>query len=92
LGAQIENYGKKVLENTMKDDFYILQYYLYTLAFHLYLRSRVADYRYETHFGGVFYVFIRGVDCNRGTDYGIYADLPSPRLIEALEESLVRFH
>ncbi|MFC1811842.1 exodeoxyribonuclease V subunit beta [Thermodesulfobacteriota bacterium] len=91
LGARIKDYGKKVLENTMRNDFYILQYYLYTLALHLYLRSRVADYRYETHFGGVFYVFIRGVDTHRGSDYGIYTDLPSPRLIEALEESLIHF-
>jgi len=91
LGSRIENYSKKILENTMKDDFYILQYYLYTLALHLYLRSRVADYRYETHFGGAFYVFIRGVDTHHGSDYGIYSDFPSPRFIEALEKYLVHF-
>lgn len=41
---------------------YDLQYQLYTLALHRYLRHRIADYDYERHFGGVIYLFLRGVD------------------------------
>ncbi|MBW2035784.1 MAG: hypothetical protein JRI94_19855, partial [Deltaproteobacteria bacterium] len=41
------------------------------------------------HFGGVFYVFLRGVDPEKGSDYGIYRDLPSPELIGALREALL---
>ncbi len=41
---------------------YDLQYQLYTLALHRYLRHRIADYDYEHHFGGVIYLFLRGVD------------------------------
>ena len=32
---------------------YDLQYQLYTLALHRYLRHRIADYDYDRHFGGV---------------------------------------
>lgn len=35
---------------------------LYTLALHRYLRHRYCDYRYDDHFGGVIYLFLRGVD------------------------------
>lgn len=41
---------------------YDLQYQLYTLALHRYLRHRIADYNYDRHFGGVIYLFLRGVD------------------------------
>ncbi|MGS8626421.1 hypothetical protein ACQWB1_24465, partial [Salmonella enterica subsp. enterica serovar Infantis] len=33
-----------------------LQYQLYTLALHRYLRPRMANYDYERHFGGVIYL------------------------------------
>lgn len=31
-------------------------------ALHRYLRHRIADYDYDRHFGGVIYLFLRGVD------------------------------
>jgi exodeoxyribonuclease V beta subunit len=45
---------------------YDLQYQLYTLALHRYLRHRIADYDYERHFGGVIYLFLRGMDGQDG--------------------------
>jgi len=47
------------------------------------------DYRYEDHFGGVFYIFIRGVSAEKGTEFGIYKDLPTPELIEVLGRNLI---
>jgi len=38
----------------MTENFYFLQYHLYLIALHRYLMLRLPDYRYETHFGGVF--------------------------------------
>ena len=89
LGSCIEDYRQGSLDASMQADFYILQYHLYVLAIHQYLRLRVPGYRYESHFGGVFYVFIRGVDLNKGPAYGIYSDLPSWDLIKALGKSLI---
>ncbi len=41
------------MAQAMIDHRYDLQYQLYTLALHRYLRHRMADYGYEQHFGGV---------------------------------------
>ena len=76
----------------MKNDYYILQYHLYTLALHQYLRQQLPDYRYEKDFGGVFYIFIRGVDPDLGPEFGIYKDLPNPKLIDALAQALFPGH
>ena len=46
----------------MAEHRYDLQYQLYTLALHRYLRHRLPDYDYRRHFGGVIYLFLRGVD------------------------------
>ena len=61
LGSRIENYRQDFLDKTMKADYYILQYHLYALAVHLYLRLRMPGYRYETNFGGAFYIFMREI-------------------------------
>ena len=73
----------------MDSNFYMLQYYLYVLAFHQHLKLRRSDYLYETDFGGVFYIFIRGVDPDKGRAFGIYKDLPSFNLIDALGKALI---
>ena len=89
LGSRVEDYGKKALLREMKENFYILQYHIYTLALHQYLKNRVRDYDYEKHFGGVFYVFLRGVDPERGAEFGIYRDQPGKELISALGRELI---
>ncbi len=89
LGNRLEDYGQESLEVAMKKEFYVLQYYIYTLALDKYLHLRLPDYSYEKHFGGVFYIFLRGVDPERDPDYGIYRDSPSPELIGALKEALI---
>ena len=47
------------------------------------------DFRWEKDFGGVFYVFIRGVDADSGSRYGIYHALPDADLIRDLEKTLI---
>ncbi len=89
LGNRVEDYGKKTLLREMKENFYILQYHIYTLALHQYLKNRIGDYDYEKHFGGVFYVFLRGVDPERGGEFGIYRDRPGKELIAALSRELI---
>ena len=89
LGSAHEHYDQTALHTTMQADYYILQYHIYTLALHQHLRLRKPDYSYGDDFGGVFYIFIRGVDDNRGPDYGIFFDLPDADLIEALGEALI---
>ena len=89
LGPALEHYGQSELYRTMQADFYILQYHIYTLALHQHLRIRKPDYCYGDHFGGVFYIFIRGVDPELGPEYGIYFDLPDEDLVAALGGNLI---
>jgi len=89
LGPCVEDYGKDALTEIMNNDFYILQYHLYTLSLYQYLRLRFPGFDYEKHFGGVFYIFIRGVDPDRGPEFGIYKDLPNTDLVNALLKALI---
>jgi exodeoxyribonuclease V beta subunit len=89
LGPGYTDYDQRALGETMQAEFYILQYHLYTLALHQYLRQRKPDYRYEKDFGGVFYVFLRGVDPVRGPQTGIYYDLPDFEFIHDLAKTMI---
>lgn len=89
LGAAIRDYDIDALKTVMKDEFYVLQYHLYTLALHRYLGLTEPDYHYDNDFGGVFYLFIRGVDPRHGPDFGIYHDRPDADLVHALGSRLI---
>ena len=45
----------------------------------------IADYDYERHFGGVIYLFLRGVD-KEHPQQGIYATRPNAGLIDLMDE------
>jgi exodeoxyribonuclease V beta subunit len=57
------------------------------VALHRFLHSRMKDYSYERNFGGVYYLFVRGI--SEGSKNGIYFDLPDFNTIQALEDFLV---
>lgn len=83
LGVEPQNYVGKSLEQAMLANHYDWQYLFYTLALHRYLQQRDANYHYETHFGGVFYCFLRGM--NGENQDGVFFDKPDYALIQALE-------
>jgi len=89
LGARAEDYGKSNLAKAMEENFYTLQFTLYSLALDRYLKLRVAGYDYDKHFGGGFYVFLRGVDPAKGPELGIYRAKPPREMIEALSKELI---
>ena len=89
LGNRLEDYDAQALAAAMGEDLYVLQYHLYAVALHETLKGRMAGYDYDRHFGGVFYVFLRGVDPAGGAGSGIFRDRPARELIEALSEGLV---
>ncbi len=66
LGEDREAYTRSAMEQAMRAHRYDLQYQLYSLALHRYLRHRLADYDYDRHFGGVIYLFLRGMDGQEG--------------------------
>ncbi|MCG9662440.1 exodeoxyribonuclease V subunit beta [Vibrio mediterranei] len=83
LGDEAERYQKHQLDNAMVDHRYDLQYQIYALALHRFLKTRIVDYDYEQHFGGVFYLFLRGV--RPDSDSGIFSARPEKAMIEALD-------
>ncbi|MES2207184.1 MAG: UvrD-helicase domain-containing protein [Pseudomonadota bacterium] len=87
LGNQLEDYHAEALEEAVAHHHYYLQYLLYTVAVHRYLGERLPDYSYESHFGGVLYLFLRGLG-DRSGQYGVHRDYPSPELIQALSDAL----
>ena len=89
LGRQVADYHQNKLETVMSSSYYVLQYCLYSLALNRYLKMRDPNYTYNKNFGGVFYVFVRGVDPVRGPAYGVYFDRPDGDLIEALDQIII---
>ncbi|MEI6215081.1 MAG: exodeoxyribonuclease V subunit beta [Desulfuromonadales bacterium] len=90
LGYRIEDYRQEALTGAMTQHLYPLQYLLYTVALNRYLMLRVRGYDYATHFGGVIYVFLRGVSPRYGEEYGFFRDIPPVGIIAELTESLVQ--
>jgi len=86
LGASLNAYSKEKLKDAMNENNYHLQYLIYTVAVKKYLESRLPDFDYKTDFGGVIYVFLRGVRSN--ADTGIFVCKPPLKTIEKLEKIL----
>lgn len=88
LGQGPEAYRAARLPQVMTREAYDLQYLIYAVALARYLSQRLPDFRYERDFGGVFYLFVRGMDPARGGGCGVYHDCPSEALIHALDRFL----
>ena len=87
LGPRGADYERPQIEAEMLQQNYYLQYHLYTLATDLFLRRRLPAYDYDRDFGGVFYVFLRGVDHHKPAQ-GVFRDRPSAKTLSALRELL----
>ncbi|ALG68638.1 exodeoxyribonuclease V subunit beta [Beggiatoa leptomitoformis] len=86
LGVKTDAYHHSKLPAAMEGEAYYLQYILYLVALHRYLQNRLPDYHYETHIGGVYYLFLRGMNPNTGANYGVFRDKPSVAFIEQLSQ------
>jgi exodeoxyribonuclease V beta subunit len=51
-----------------------------------YLHDRLPAYSYERDFGGVFYLFLRGIDAGAEDDCGIFFEKPEAGSIRRLSE------
>lgn len=85
LGDRLTAYERDGLHAAICHHRYDLQYLIYTLALHRFLSQRLPGYDYRTHFGGVYYLFLRGMRPQLGPSCGVWYDQPPYRLIEALD-------
>jgi len=81
LGSTHGDYDRVAMEEAMESHHYILQYHLYLVALHRYLGLRLKDYSYDRDFGGVFYLFIRGMHPSQG-DHGVFFNRPSKDFLD----------
>lgn len=80
LGMSPADYSRPALEQAMVEHRYDLQYQLYSLALHRLLALRLPGYDFDQHFGGVFYLFLRGMPQG-----GIFHTRPSRDLVLGLD-------
>jgi exodeoxyribonuclease V beta subunit len=75
LGDTAADYATAPLAAAMARHGYHLQSLLYSVALDRHLRRRLADYAHERHFGGVLYLFVRGLRPEWQGDDGLPAGL-----------------
>jgi exodeoxyribonuclease V beta subunit len=86
LGANAAAYTASVCQRTMMREHFVLQYHVYAVALHRFLKSRLRDrYEYARDFGGVGYAFLRGLGMGAPAWFG---DKPSEQLITALDATI----
>ncbi len=88
LGPRLADYASERLATAMRERRYDLQAMLYALALHRYLGQRLDDYRYDQHFGGCYYLFLRGLRPDQGNRHGVYFERPSEREMQAFDRLL----
>ncbi|MDE2288664.1 MAG: PD-(D/E)XK nuclease family protein, partial [Burkholderiales bacterium] len=76
LGYDAAAYARPALALAMAEHGYHLQYLLYTVALHRYLRNRLPDYDYERDVGGCLWLFIRGARDAWRSAHGAPGDVP----------------
>ena len=80
-------FASKSLPSTMAHSDYILQYHLYTLALHRFLKQTMPNsYNYTQNFGGNYYLFLRGMYEPFLPDDGIFFDCPPESMIESMDQ------
>ncbi|WP_432460744.1 exodeoxyribonuclease V subunit beta [Agarivorans sp. QJM3NY_25] len=99
LGDKVEDYSQTAMMEAMVEHRYDFQYQLYSLALHRWLGQRLPDYDYQQHFGGVYYLFLRGMSGEQVSDpmaeplqavtasrNGVYFSRPEARFIHYLDQ------
>ncbi|MFC7301478.1 UvrD-helicase domain-containing protein [Cognatiluteimonas weifangensis] len=89
---RLPRYDAAALDEAMAHSEYDLQALIYTLALHRWLRFRLGDagagggYDYARDFGGIRYLFCRGLDLHAAAPApGVHAQRFAPELIHALD-------
>ncbi|TPV93585.1 MAG: exodeoxyribonuclease V subunit beta [Myxococcales bacterium FL481] len=83
LGPGPQAYDATGIWAEMVRHHYPLQYLVYAVALHRHLRLRRRDYDPHRHFGGVYYLFLRGMQPDR--EAGVFRDPLSAEQLDALD-------
>ncbi|MFQ3249557.1 MAG: exodeoxyribonuclease V beta subunit [Glaciecola sp.] len=89
LGDSSIEYSTEHMHKNNQQHLYDLQYLLYSLALHKYLKQQLPNYSFEKHFGGVYYLYLRGMSPDfqlDGESCGVFFDKIELQFIQQLEE------
>ncbi|MFT5950944.1 MAG: exodeoxyribonuclease V beta subunit, partial [Francisella sp.] len=82
LGDNLEDYNQQSMCEKNRSSFYDLQYLIYTVALDKYLQQSLTNYNYGEHFGGVYYLYLRGLK----NGFGVYQARPLKAIVAELKE------
>ncbi len=88
LGDSAESFEVERLKQEMRRHHYPVQAAIYAAAADRWLRVARVGYDYEAHFGGVFYLFLRGMVPDLGAESGVFFHRPSAQAVGAFEAML----
>ncbi|MBF0119915.1 MAG: PD-(D/E)XK nuclease family protein, partial [Desulfobacterales bacterium] len=72
----LPDYSPLFLKKEIISGNYDVQYMIYLAALHMYLSNNLLSYDYDEHFGGIFYLFVRGVNLGADKNKGIFYAKP----------------
>jgi len=84
LGDRRDDYRPERLVAPMIEHDYVLQALLYVVALHRLLAVRLADYDYDRHMGGAYYLFLRGLAESHPPGCGVFFDRPDAAIVRAV--------
>lgn len=70
---------------SMDEHAYQLQALIYVVALHRFLGARLSSYRYTEHFGGMYYLYLRGMHPTYPPGTGVYSVCPDEDLVRRLD-------
>ncbi len=89
LGDSPAEYRGAALDDAMAEHGYHLQQLIYSVALQRLLQRRLAAYDFERDFGGVLYLFLRGIRAAAGdAPSGVWFHRPRAETLEALDALL----
>ena len=81
-GDSYEAYHKEELNKLMESHHYSLQSMIYMVALYRYLKVSQGDlFDYDRDFGGCYYLFVRGMNGEVGSDYGVHFYRPDKEVL-----------
>lgn len=85
LGQSQQDYCHAQIQHAIASHSYDLQYILYSWSLDRYLSTRIPKYSREQHFGGVYYLFLRGMSPDYEPGTGVFYTTLSAKLWQLLD-------
>lgn len=86
LGDTIQHYTPAALFENNQHHLYDLQYLIYGLALHRYLKQSLPEYKPSMHFGGVYYLYLRGMHPDNENGEGVFFTSITENILNALDK------